>query len=603
MKYDFCGWATKNNLTCTDGLVIREGAFKVQDGRKVPLVWNHQHNSVEDVLGHGILENRPEGVYVYGTFNNTPKGTHAKECLKNGDIEALSIWANNLQKDGRDVLHGVIREVSLVLAGANPGAYVESVIAHSLPIDDEEDEGLFYTNEPIELYHAEKDEEEDPEKDPKSENKTVGDVIATLNDEQKEAVGIMVSELLSEQKERKEEEEEMKHNAFDSRNESEEAMVYLSHADTEAIIRDAKENGLKLSVAYSNYLKSNELQHAVPMDGMIGPSTTTADQKYGIRDMSMLFPEYKPLNVPPEFISRDMTWVDTVLNGVVTVGFSRIKSTFANITEDEARAKGYIKGEQKKEEVFTLLQRTTDPQTIYKLQKLDRDDVIDITDFDVVAWLRQEMRIMLREEKARAILIGDGRATDSKDHIKEDKIRPIAKDVDLFSVKVPVVVSSTDTAADIADKTIDAAVRGRKQYKGSGNPTFFTTEDVITEMLLLKDKIGHKIYKTEAELATALRVSKIETVGVMEGQKITIDKAQVELLGIIVNLTDYRVGRDKLGEEKSFEQFDIDFNQMKYLLEERLSGALVRPFSALVLYKAVSGTVEAQHVYGGTSVE
>lgn len=599
MKYDFCGWATKNNLTCTDGLVIREGAFKVQDGRKVPLVWNHQHNSVEDVLGHGILENRPEGVYVYGTFNNTPKGAHAKECLKNGDIEALSIWANNLQKDGRDVLHGVIREVSLVLAGANPGAYVESVIAHSLPIDDEEDEGLFYTNEPIELYHAEKD----GEKDPKSEDKTIGEVIATLNSEQKEAVGIMVSELLSEQKERKEEEEEMKHNVFDDQNKSEDEMVYLSHADTQAIIRDAKENGLKLSVAYSNYLKSNELQHAVPMDGMIGPLTTTASQKYGIRDMSMLFPEYKSLNVPPEFISRDMTWVDTVLNGVVTVGFSRIKSTFANITEDEARAKGYIKGEQKKEEVFTLLQRTTDPQTIYKLQKLDRDDVVDITDFDVVAWLRQEMRIMLREEKARAILIGDGRATDSKDHIKEDKIRPIAKDVDLFSVKVPVVVSSTDTAADIADKTIDAAVRGRKQYKGSGNPTFFTTEDVITEMLLLKDKIGHKIYKTEAELATALRVSKIETVGVMEGQKITVDKAQVELLGIIVNLTDYRIGRDKLGEEKSFEQFDIDFNQMKYLLEERLSGALVRPFSALVLYKAASGTVEAQHVYGGNPVE
>lgn len=596
MKYDFCGWATKNNLTCTDGLVIREGAFKVQDGRKVPLVWNHQHNSVEDVLGHGILENRPEGVYVYGTFNNTPKGAHAKECLKNGDIEALSIWANNLQKDGRDVLHGVIREVSLVLAGANPGAYVESVIAHSLPIDDEEDEGLFYTNEPIELYHAEKDGEEDPE----SEDKTVGEVIATLNDEQKEAVGIMVSELLSE---KKEEEEEMKHNVFDGQNRPEDEMIYLSHADTQAIIRDAKENGLKLSVAYSNYLKSNELQHAVPMDGMIGPSTTTADQKYGIRDMNMLFPEYKPLNVPPEFISRDMTWVDTVLNGVVTVGFSRIKSTFADITEDEARAKGYIKGEQKKEEVFTLLQRTTEPQTIYKLQKLDRDDIVDITDFDIVAWLRQEMRIMLREEKARAILIGDGRATDSKDHIKEDKIRPIAKDVDLFSVKVPVVVSSTDTAADIADKTIDAAVRGRKQYKGSGNPTFFTTEDVITEMLLLKDKIGHKIYKTEAELATALRVSKIETVGVMEGQKITVDKAQVELLGIIVNLTDYRVGRDKLGEEKSFEQFDIDFNQMKYLLEERLSGALVRPFSALVLYKAASGTVEAQHVYGGTPVE
>lgn len=599
MKYDFCGWATKNDLRCSDGLIIRGGAFKVQDGHKVPLVWNHQHNSVDKVLGHGILENRPEGVYVYGKFNNTPSGQHAKECLKNGDIEALSIWANNLQKEGMNVTHGAIREVSLVLAGANPGAFVESVIAHSMPMDEDEDEGIFYNNETIEVYHA---ENEDPPVKKEEKDKTVGEVIATLNEDQKEAVGIMISELLSEKKE-KEEDEEVRHNVFDEKSGNPDGVYFLSHAETVEIINDAKENGLKLSVAYSNYLKANELQHAVPMDGMIGPSSDTSSQKYGIRDMNMLFPEYRSLNTPPEFISRDMTWVDAVLNGVVTVGFSRIKSTFANITEDEARAKGYIKGEQKKEEVFTLLQRTTEPQTIYKLQKLDRDDVIDITDFDVVAWLREEMRMMLREEKARAILIGDGRATDSKEHIKEDRIRPIAKDVDLFSVKVPVVVGTNDTASDIAEKTIDAAIRGRKQYKGSGNPTFFTTDDVVTEMLLLKDKIGHKIYKTEAELATALRVSKIETVGPMEGQKITVDKAQVELLGIIVNLSDYRIGRDKLGVEKSFEQFDIDFNQMKYLLEERFSGALVRPFSALVLYKAASGSVEAQHVYGGTSEE
>lgn len=610
MKYDFSGWATKNDLRCSDGRIIRHGAFKVQDGKKVPLVWNHQHNDVKEVLGHGILENRDKGVYVYGAFNDTPSGQHAKECLKHGDIESLSIWANNLQQDGPNVLHGEIREVSLVLAGANPGAFVESVVAHSMPLDDLDDEGIFYTGEPIEtnseespiVSHAEKEEkpaskeseEESKEEEPKEKtdtDETVEDVYKTLTDKQKLAVAVMVGMAVSDGKEEKEKEEEteMKHNIFDQ--ESGGAQVrFLSHSEMQTILEDAKSHG-SLRKAYNNFLETNELQHAaIPTNGMEVPSTSTATQTYGIRDMDMLFPDYKSLNVPPEFISRSMTWVDTVMNGVGKTGFARIRSMYADITEDEARARGYIKGKQKKEEVFTILKRTTAPQTIYKKQKLDRDDIIDITDFDVVAWIRSEMEIMLREEQARAILIGDGRPTDSDDKIKEDNIRPIAKDVDLFTVKVPVEVSSTDTAADVADKTIDAAVRGRKHYKGSGNPTFFTTEDTVTEMLLLKDKIGHKIYKTEDELATALRVSKIETVEPMEGQKITIDGTEYELIGIIVNLSDYRVGMDKGGEKSFFDQFDIDFNQMKYLLEVRMSGALVKPFSALSLYKKVTTT-------------
>lgn len=591
MPYDFEGWATKNDLKCSDGLVIRKNAFQVNNGKRVPLVWNHQHNKVGDVLGHAVLENREEGVYAYCSFNNTSGGQDAKEAVKHGDVTALSIWANNLQQVGNDILHGVIREVSLVLAGANPGAFIESVLAHGEPMGEGEDEGIFYTNEGIFISHAEGEEPpEEKKKEPEKKDpgsRTVQQVLNEMNDEQKAAVGIIVEQVLKDAKSggeeppaKNKEGNEMKHNMFEGRQTGRD---YISHSDMETILNDAKRIG-SLKEAVDFHIKEGVLAHSIDTTGM---ETSTGKQTYGFNDPSMLFPDYKSLNNPPEWIKREQDWVTKLMSKVHHTPFSRIKSLYANITEDEARAKGYIKGNLKKEEVFTTLKRTTDPQTIYKKQKLDRDDIIDITDFDVVAWIKAEMRMMLNEEIARAILIGDGRPADSDDKIQEIHVRPIAKDVPLFNTVILVKVSADADEATIAKETIKAIIRGRKNFKGSAKPDYWTTEDVITEMLLLEDGIGHAIYKTETELATKLRVNELIPVEVMDGQTIKYNPGTGEkeypLLGIVVNMADYNVGADKGGGVEMFEDFDIDYNQQKYLIETRISGALIKPFSALTI--------------------
>ena len=603
MLCDCEGWATKNNLECSDGLIIRKDAFRVDNGKKVPLVWNHQHNAVADVLGHAVLENRDEGVYAYCSFNNTSGGRDAKEAVQHGDVTALSIWANNLHQVGNEILHGVIREVSLVLAGANPGAFIESVLSHGDPMGEGEDEGIFYTNEGIFLCHGEvkKDDPEkkeegkmdgqEPEKkelEKKEGGKTVQQVLNDMSDEQKAAVGLIVEQAVKDIKKEsggeeppkeKKEENEMRHNMFEGR----QPAKAISHSDMEQILSDAKRLG-SLKEAVNSHIENGVLSHSIDTTGM---ETAKGKQKYGFNDPSMLFPDYKAMNNQPEWISRNMDWVTKLMSRVHHTPFSRIKSMYANITEDEARAKGYIKGKLKKEEVFTTLKRTTDPQTIYKKQKLDRDDIIDITDFDVVAWIKAEMRVMLDEEIARAILIGDGRPADSDDKIKEVYIRPVVKDVPLYNTVIKVTVPADADDSLIAKETIKAMIRGRKHYKGSGKPDFWTTEDVTTEMLLLEDQIGHALYKTEAELATKLRVNEIIPVEPMEGQTVSITEKSITkdypLLGVVVNMADYNVGADKGGEVNLFDDFDIDYNQQKYLIETRISGALVKPFSALTI--------------------
>lgn len=598
MPYDFEGWATKNDLLCSDGVTIKRNAFSINDGKRVPLVWNHQHNSINDVLGHAMLENRDDGVWAKCSFNDSPAGKNAREAVKHGDVTSLSIWANNLQRVGNDIIHGVIREVSLVLAGANPGAFIESVVAHGEPFEEGDDEGLIYTNEKIFISHAEDITQEDKkEEDSKMEEKktvepekkeatksekTVKEVLDTLTDEQKAAVGMMLQAITeSNEKEIKKakEDAEVKHNMFEGSQQA-----YISHDDMGKIISDAKRLGSLREAVNANIEEGGVLAHAIDTTGM---TVGTGTQTYGINDASMLFPDYKNFTDKPEWISRKMDWVSKVMSKVHHTPFSRIKSMYANITEDEARAKGYIKGKMKKEQVFTTLKRTTDPQTIYKRQKLDRDDIIDITDFDVVAWIKSEMRVMLDEEIARAILIGDGRQSDSDDKIKEDHVRCISKDAPLFNTVVKVTVAAGATQEEIAAETIKAIIRGRKQFKGSGKPDFWTTEDVTTEMLLLEDKMGHAMYKTEGELATKLRVNEIIPVEPMEGQTVSITEGGVAkdypIIGIVTNLADYNVGADKGGEVNLFDDFDIDYNQQKYLIETRISGALTKPFSALTI--------------------
>lgn len=602
MAFDFEGWATKNDLKCADGLVIKKDAFKVNDGKTVPLVWNHQHNKISDVLGHAILENREEGVYARCSFNDTAAGRDAKEAVKHGDVTALSIWANNLHQVGTDILHGVIREVSLVLAGANPGAFIESVVVHGETMGEGEDEGILYTGEGIFISHGDvkkdpekkedKEVEDDNKKDPEKKGdseKTVEDVINGMTDEQKAAVGLIVEQAVKDAKsepggnekppKEEKEDKEMKHNMF----EGDQPGNSISHSDMEQIMNDAKKMG-SMRDAVNHHIESGVLSHSIDSTGM---ETAKGKQKYGFNDPSMLFPDYKSLNNTPEWISRNMDWVNKLMSKVHHTPFSRIKSLYANITEDEARAKGYIKGKLKKEEVFTTLKRTTDPQTIYKKQKLDRDDIIDITDFDVVAWIKAEMRLMLDEEIARAILLGDGRAADSDDKIKEDHVRPVVKDVPLFNTIIKVKVPANADEAMIAKETIKGIIRGRKRYKGSGKPDFWTTEDVVTEMLLLENQIGDTIYKTEGELATKLRVNEIIPVEPMEGYTISLTEGtttkEYPLIGTIVNMADYNVGADKGGEVNLFDDFDIDYNQQKYLIETRISGALVKPFSALTI--------------------
>lgn len=559
-KFDFCGWATKANLLCSDGRIIRKDAFKHNDGQTVPLVWNHQHDDVNEVLGHALLENRDAGVYAYCKFNDTDSGQTAKLLVQHGDINALSIYANQLKQQGPNVMHGNIRELSLVLAGANPGASIESIIMHGQETDEE---AIIYTGESISLYHAEESEEKKEMAEGAKNEKTVADVFDTLNEEQKTVVYALIAQALSkndvtdDETEESEEKEVMKHNVFDQDDRQEEV---LTHAAMETIISDGKRFGS---------LKESFLAHA---------------DEYGITNIDYLFPEEKSLNTPPEFIKRETGWVQKVMSGTHHTPFSRIKSMFADITEDEARAKGYIKGKLKKEEVFSLLKRTTTPTTIYKKQKLDRDDVNDITDFDVVAWLKSEMRMMLDEEIARAILVGDGRLASSDDKINEQNIRPVWKDDDLYTVKTPITVASNASDSDKAKEFIKAVIKSRKNYKGSGTPTLFTTEDVVTDCLLIEDTTGRRIYNSVADLAITLRVKEIVTVEVMENLSRTgSDDKTYKLLGLVVNLSDYNVGADKGGAINMFDDFDIDYNQQKYLIETRCSGALIKPYSAIAL--------------------
>lgn len=569
-KYDFTGWATKNNLRCSDGRTILQDAFKHNDGQTVPLVWNHQHNDSHNVLGHALLENRTEGVYAYCKFNDTEAGQNAKALVQHGDVTALSIYANQLKQNGGNVQHGVIREVSLVLAGANPGAFIDSVLRHG---ESSDEEAVIYTGENLELSHAEENQNE-PEKGGKEEvdnkEKTIQDVVDSMSEEQKNVMYALIGKALednavqhSNNNENNGGEEEMKHNVFE--NDNKQGNNTLSHAEMETIFTDAKRFGS---------LKESVLQHS---------------EQFGIENIDYLFPDHKTLNNTPEFVKRDTDWVSVVMGGVHHTPFSRIKSMQADLREDEARARGYMKGKLKKEEVFSLLKRTTDPQTIYKKQKLHRDDVLDITSFDVVAWLKSEMRMMLDEEIARAILVGDGRLSSDDDKIQENHIRPIYKEEELYCIHK--TLDHQDGDADKRAKTfIKTAIKARKDYKGSGQPTLFCSEDLLTDMLLLEDNNGRVIYDSEAKLATALRVSKIVTVPVMENVSREERGVTKDLLGIIVNLKDYNVGADKGGAVSMFEDFDIDYNAQKYLIETRCSGALIKPFSAIVIEEAQTPT-------------
>ena len=587
---DFSGWATRNDLKCSDGRVIRRDAFKHDDGIKVPLVWNHQHNDPRNVLGHAWLENRPEGVYTYGFFNDSESGEIGKILVKHGDICALSIYANQLQQRGCDVLHGEIREVSLVHAGANPGAFIDSMLKHG---EDSDDEAIIYTGMPLYLSHSDADKQEDkadngekketsekkddPEKKTDSdEEKTVADVINSMTEEQKNVMYAMIGQAMDDQGESDPESEDnndddskggtntMKHNVFDKDDRQKENV--LIHSDGSEVSSE------EISTIFGDIKRYGSLKDSV--------------LAHGIDNVDYLFPDAQTLANTPEFIQRDTGWVKKVMSGVHHTPFSRIKSIFADITEDDARAKGYFKGKLKKEEVFGLLKRTTTPTTVYKKQKMDRDDVVDITDFDVVAWLKSEMRMMLDEELACAYLIGDGRLASSDDKINEQNIRPILKDEELYTIQAIVSVQSSATEDDKAREFIRTAIKARKNYKGSGQPTLYTTEDILTDCLLLTDTTGRDLYTDVAQLAKKLRVKEIVTVPVMEGVN---GKNGGALMGIIVNLADYNVGADRGGAVNMFDDFDIDYNQQKYLIETRCSGALIKPYSAIALELSTAG--------------
>ena len=567
--YDFAGYATRYGVPCADGRIIDKTAFLQNNGKKVPLVYNHQHNDISSVLGHAFLECREDGVYAYGYFNDTDNGVEAKNQVIHGDLDSLSIWANRLQESGnpprKHVAHGDIKELSLVLAGANPGAFIEEIVAHS---DEEGYEAFIYSGDSLELNHSEGETEKedkpmaDTNKEQEPESKSAKEVFDEMTEEQKQVAiaiaGQAVEEALKERGIDPEEDdndeggEEMGHSCFD--NTGEDTNV-LSHDDMVSIVKEAEKTG-RMSDAF--------LAH-------------------GIENIEYLFPDAQTINGAPDFIKRNDEWVNDVMNNVHHTPFSRVKSVFANITEDEARAKGYIKGKLKKEEVFSLLKRTTTPQTIYKKQKIDRDDYIDIVDLDVVAWIKTEMRMMLDEEIARAILVGDGRLASSDDKISEDHIRPIWTDADLYTIKAAVNITKDSTSADIAKAFIVEAIRSRVQYKGSGAPTLYAPDTIITECLLLEDKNGRMIYDTLDKLATVLRVSKIVTVPVMENLARTKETFTYKLLGIIVNLKDYNVGADKGGAVNMFDDFDIDYNAMKYLIETRCSGAMIKPYGAIAI--------------------
>lgn len=622
--YDFCGWASKNDLLCSDGRTIRRGAFAGDDGKKVPMVYQHQHTSINNVLGHAILENRDEGVYAYCYLNQNDNGKMAKELIRHGDICAMSIYANKLKQIGNDVIHGEIKEVSLVLAAANPGAAIESVVLEHSDGSTEE-EAIIYSGEDTQyeiLSHADtstqtstdktvneilngmseakknvlyymlakvSETDEEAENDDSIEDsdirhadvsggRTIQDIFDTFTPDEKKVAFFLIGKAIEESgsmeqsdipniDDESEENEIMKHNVFEN-NQVDNDETVLSHAEIEAIFRDAKQYGT--------------LKHSLEAHGIenIMHSVDVPTATYGVNNIEYLFPDAKTVTPTPEFIKRNDDWVSKVMGAVHHTPFSRIKSTAANLTEDEARAKGYMTGKLKKEEVFSLLKRTTEPTTIYKKQKLDRDDVIDITDFDVVAWIKSEMRMMLNEEIARAILIGDGRLTSSDDKIPEDHIRPVAFDSELYTVPVEVTLPTGATDDNKAKAIIRSIIKGRKEYKGSGNPVMYTTEDTLTDMLLMEDKMGRVVYDSVTKLATALRVSEIVTVPVMEGLK---DSEQNDVVAVIVNLADYNVGADRGGEVNMFDDFDIDYNAMKYLIETRCSGALTKPYSAMVV--------------------
>lgn len=572
-KWDFSGWATRNDLQCSDGRTIRRDAFKGCDGLEVPIFWNHQHGDVNDVLGHALLENREEGVYAYGSFNDTERGQNAKKAVLHGDIRALSIMANKLKQVGGNVINGVIREVSLVPAGANPGAFIEDVMAHSE--NGEEAAILLGYDENIMIYHADDASNEPEVKDSgepnDGDNPTLQQIYDGMTDQQKDAVGYLIGKALEgtseetlENGEKLEGGDTMKTNVFDKQQPETKGSV-LMHSDGTAVTFDEVQTILSEAKRYGS-LKDSVLAH-------------------GIDNVDYLFPDDRTVTTTPTFISRDMEWVQEVMNGVSHSPFSRIKSVFADITEEDARAKGYIKGKLKKEEFFSLIKRSTSPTTVYKKQKMDRDDIIDITDFDVVAWLKTEMRMMLNEELARAYLLGDGRLASSDDKINEQNIRPIAKDAELFTIPVEITVTSAATDDDKAKAFIRAAIKNRKNYRGSGNPVMFTTEDMLTDMLLLTDENGRDLYADEAALARKLRVRKIVTVPPMDE---ATGLGGNPLVGIMANLRDYRVGADRGGAVNMFDDFDIDYNQQKYLIETRCSGALTVPYSALAFEMKVS---------------
>ena len=604
--YHFSGYATKNDVLCSDGRVIRHNAFQNCHGIKVPLIWNHEHREPWGVLGHAYLENRDDGVYAYGVFNDTEQGQNALEYVRHGDLNSLSIFANRLKQTGKDVVHGVIREVSLVLCGANSEATIDAVLVHSGEEDEVEATITFASTFDF-IAHSEDEDEDDLEEDEESEEddeeetmktnpkkktdevahaeteKTGQDIFNTLNEEQKNLFYALAAQLAEEGDEAEEDTEEedeeeapMRHNAFQPNETTEENT--LSHSQMTAIITDAQKRGSLKAAFQDAGFSELEIKH----------SETPAP--WGIGNVDYLFPDFRNLTNMPTFIQRDMSWVTEVFGAARKSPFSRIRTIFADITGDEARAKGYVKGNEKLEEFFSLIRRTTDPQTVYKKQKMHRDDRIDITDFDVIAWLKMEMRMMLEEEISRAILIGDGRLGSAEDKISETHIRSIWNDESLYTIRADVTLAANATDNDAAKAMIRAAIKAREDYTGSGSPTLFTTEGDLTNMLLLEDTTGRMIYDSVEKLATVLRVKKIVTVPAMKNQTYTRsapDGRSAKLMGIIVNMADYNVGADKGGAVTMFEDFDIDFNQEKYLIETRVSGALIRPKSAIALERVV----------------
>ena len=631
-KFDISGWATKADMLCSDGVIIKKGAFKDCDGVTVPLVWNHQHNSPNEVLGHALLENRDDGVYAYCTFNDTDAGQTAKLLVQHGDVNRFSIYANKIKRRGSDVIHGVIRELSLVLAGANPGAVIDTVMMHG---EDSYEEGYISSGEYIEnvenLFHSDdtatKGDKEMADNSKKqgnqSEDETIKDVFDTLSDKQKQAVYAMIGQILEENgidPDDDDDDENVKHSeddpeeggksgkektisdVFNSMTDEQKNVVYamIGQALEDAGVTDDEDeedeggnNNMKHNVFdNSDYMAGDaddrEVLSQSEFKEIMGEARRNGSLKdafiqHGITNVDYMFPDAQTVDNEPGFIKRNDDWVAKVMNKVHHTPFSRVKSVFANITADEARAKGYVKGKKKVDEVFPLLKRVTTPVTVYKKQTLDRDDVIDIVDMDVVAWLKKEMRMMLDEELARAILVGDGRNQSSSDKINEQNIRPIWTDDDVYTVKAAVPITKETTGPEKAKAFIKAAIRSRKEYKGSGNPDMFIDEDILTECLLLEDNNGRVIYDTIEKLATALRVQELIPVPVMENMKREKGANTHILGGIYVNLNDYNVGADKGGAVNMFDDFDIDYNQQKYLIETRCSGAMVTPYGAVAI--------------------